>query len=115
MKRGYKLKNPDTFSILTKSPGIPDVYLSYQYKGKDDLGRTRTIERSVCVEIETDATNASILKKNEQFSRPGMSDPIIIDMGAGFQEYKKEQLKKGVDRPTDIDWIESYIDSRLVL
>jgi hypothetical protein len=115
MKRGYKLKNPENFSLLSKTPGIPDVYISYEYKGKDDYGRTRTFEKSVCIEIETNATTASILKKNQQFHLPGMREPVIIDMGAGFEEYKKKQRERGKDHPTDIDWIESYIDSRLVL
>jgi hypothetical protein len=115
VKRGYKLKNPETFSHLFKNPGIPDVYLSYQYKGKDDYGKTRSFEKSVCIEIETDATTASILKKNEQFTRPGMKEAIIIDMGRGFEEYKKKRLTKNGDQPNEIDLIAEYIDSMLVL
>lgn len=114
VQRGYKLKNPETFSRLTKNPGIPDVYVSYEYKGKDDYGHNRTFEQSVCIEIETDATNTSILKKTEQFSRPGMRETIIIDMN-GLDEYKKKQIAKGLTRPNDISWIEAYIDSRLVI
>jgi hypothetical protein len=115
LKRGYTLKDPEIFSRLAKSPGIPDVYVSYKYKGKDDYGQNRTLEQSVCIEIETNATSASILKKSEQFTRPGMREPIIIDMGAGFEEYRKKQLSKGLTQPNEIDLIAEYIDSRLAI
>lgn len=115
LKRGYTLKDPEIFSRLAKSPGIPDVYISYKYKGKDDYNQTKTFEQSVCIEIETDATSASILKKNEQFTRPGMHEPIIIDMGRGFDDYKKKRLAKGLNQPSEIDLIAEYIDNRLVL
>jgi hypothetical protein len=115
MRRGYTLKNPEGFSRLAKSPGIPDVYIAYQYKGKNDYGRTISLEKSVCIEIEMNPTSTSILKKNEQFSRPGMREPIIIDMGKEFKEYKDKETAKGNTQPDDIAWIEAYIDRRLVL
>lgn len=114
-KRGYELKNPVGFSTMNKCPGIPDIYIAYQYKGKDDYGKTRTFRKNVCIEIETDATPANILKKNEQFTRPGTDPPIIIDMGKGFDEYKSRMKAKGIDQPNDIEWIAQYIESRLVL
>jgi hypothetical protein len=114
-KRGYTLKNPEAFSRLAKSPGIPDVYLSYSYKSKDGYGQLRTLEQSVCIEIETNATSTSILKKSEQFTRPGMRDPIIIDMGKKYEDYKKKRLEKGLSQLNEIDLIAEYIDHELVL
>lgn len=114
-KKGYKLKNPDAFAQMYKCPGIPDIYLEYEYKAKDDFGRTRTMRQSVCIEIETHLTKASSDKKYEQFYRPGMHEPIIIDVGTGFLEFKKKQKDKGVEYSTDIDCIAEYIENRLVL
>jgi len=42
-ERGYKLKNTEAFASLQKCPGIPDIYIEYEYKGKDDYGKLRTI------------------------------------------------------------------------
>jgi hypothetical protein len=114
-KRGYKLKNPAGFASMHKSPGIPDIFISYQYKGKDDYGQTRTLEKSLCIEIETNPTPAGNLKKAEQFTRPGVEEPIIIDMDKGFLDYKERQISKGKNLPNDIEWIADYIESRLVL
>lgn len=113
-ERGYKLKDPETFSRLTKSPGIPDVYVSYEYKGKDDYGHNRTFEKSVCIEVETNATTASILKKNEQFARPGIREPVIIDLSK-LDEYKARKIAKGITHSNDIEWIYAFIDDNLVL
>jgi hypothetical protein len=114
-KRGYKIKNPEGFASLYKTPGIPDIYISYQYKGKDDRNQTRTLEKSVCIEIETNPSEASILKKTEQFTRPGMGEPIIIDVIKGFQDYKEKQISKRKTFPNDIEWMADYIESVLIL
>jgi len=114
-ERGYRLRDPEIFSRLHKSPGIPDVYVSYSFKGKDDYGHTRTFEQAVCIEIETNATAASILMKNEQYTRPGLHTPIIIDMNKGFETWKSRQIAKGVSYSSDIDWVKQYIDNVLIL
>jgi hypothetical protein len=36
-------------------------------------------------------------------------------MGAGFEEYRKKQLSKGLTQPNEIDLIAEYIDSRLAI
>ena len=100
--------------MMYKSPGIPDIYISYQYKGKNDYNQTRTLEKSVCIEIETNPTPGSILKKTEQFTRPGVEEPIIIDMGEGYNKFRTEMVLQD-EFTNDIDCIALYIDSRLVL
>jgi hypothetical protein len=115
MKRGYKLKNPDSFAMLYKSPGMPDIYIEFEYKKKDEMNRLRIIKESVCIEIESNLTNTAYDKKVIQFTRPGMREPIIIDMGRRFEEFKKESLAEGKDYKNDILWAEAYIDDCIVL
>ncbi|OQA65211.1 MAG: hypothetical protein BWY36_01005 [Candidatus Diapherotrites archaeon ADurb.Bin253] len=100
---------------MFKSPGIPDIYVEYEYKGKDDLGRTKTFKQSVCIEIETNLTSAAEKKKMEQFTRPGIHEPIIIDMGKGYEEFKNKKKEMGVMFNNDIECIAEYIESMLVL
>lgn len=114
-ERGYKLKNTEAFATLFKSAGIPDIYIEYEYKGKDDYGQLRTIRQSVVIEIETNLTNTTEIKKTEQFSRPGMHEPIIIDVGKKLDEFKKRQKDKGKEYGNDIELIYAYLDERIVL
>jgi hypothetical protein len=113
-KRGIKMKNPDTFTKMANNPGIPDVYIEYSYKGKDDAGRTKTIVKSCCIEIETNATPESTASKNLQFTRPGMREPIIIDMGTSFEKWRDKERAKG-NEFDDIMMAYNYIDYCLTL
>jgi len=114
-KRGYKIKNPENFAAFTKSPGIPDIFISYECKAKNDYNHLVTVEKSVCIEIETDPTPANNLKKAEQFTRPGVEEPIIIDMNKGYENFKARQKEKNIDYPSDIERIAAYIEYKLVL
>jgi hypothetical protein len=112
-KRKIKTKNTEIFSNMYKSPGIPDVYAEYTEKGKDDYGRTRTITKSVCIEIETNPTPGGNEDKYAQFFRPGMREPIILDMGPGFEKYKDERRKEG-STADDLELAYAYIDRNMV-
>lgn len=114
-ERGYKLKNSEAFANMSKCPGIPDIFIEYEYKGKDEFGKTRTLRQSVCIEIETNPSNAATLKKMEQFTRPGMREPVIIDVGSGFKKFKKRQQEDGKIYDNDVDCIHDYIDEQLVI
>ena len=96
-KRKIKIKNPDTFAKMANNAGIPDIYIEYSYKGKDDAGRTKTMVKSCCIEIETNATAESIMKKNLQFTRPGMREPIILDMGKTYDKWKEAEKQNGCE------------------
>lgn len=114
-KRGYTLKNPESFSMMYKTPGIPDVYVEYKYKGKNEYDKTIDIKTSVCIEIETNMTKNACVKKAEQFTRSGMHEPIIIDMNRGFAKFKKDNISRGVNYDNDIEWAYQYIDYCIVL
>ena len=75
----------------------------------------RTIRNSVVIEIETNLTNTTEIKKNEQFLRQGMHEPIIIDVGKKLEEFKKRQKDKGKEYGNDIELIYAYLDERFVL
>jgi hypothetical protein len=114
-ERKYKLKNTEIFSSMYGCPGIPDIYIEYEYKGKDDNGKTRTLKNSVCIEIETNMTDSMNIQKCQQFTRPGMREPIIIDVGKGLDEFERKQKEKGKIYENQIDLIYAYIDWRIVL
>jgi len=114
-KRGYTLKNPESFSMMYKTPGIPDVYLEYKYKGKNEYNTTIDIKASVCIEIEMNMTKASCEKKVEQFTRSGMREPIIIDMNRGFRKFREDRESEGIKYDNDIEWAYQYIDYCMAL
>jgi hypothetical protein len=115
LKRGYTLKDTESFSRMNNYPGIPDVYVEYKIKRKNNYGQLKTYNESVCIEIETHPTTNMSLKKNMQFTRPGIREPIIIDMNTKYKRYIKSEKLRGIERGNDIDWIEAYIDSEILI
>ena len=115
VKRGYTLKDTETFSRMNHYPGLPDIYMEYKLKKKNEYGQLKTYNESVCIEIETHPTANMTEKKNFQFTRPGIRPPIIIDMNMKFKKWIKNEEDKETLKGNLIDWIEAYIDSEILI
>lgn len=69
------------------APGIPDVYFRNYWKRTDERGRRIDGHTDYCVEVETNASAESIIKKALQFEGAlSNTKCIIIDL----QRYEKK-------------------------
>lgn len=107
-KRKFVFMDPTGFAHKYKSPGIPDIYIKYKKKIKDEYG-TRKYDQYAVIEIETHANTKDTEKKVNQFRSQAQNVEMIIIPMNKFDKWKKSELSRGKDYGDDIFWFEAYM------
>lgn len=107
-KRGFTFLDSSGFAFKHKCPGIPDIYVKYPVKHKDQYG-TRNIDQYAVIEIETHANAKDTKKKIEQFESVAQNIKLCIVPMNKYDAWKEKQMSKGKDLGTDINWISEFI------
>jgi len=98
VKRGYKVLDSEVFAKKQIMPSIPDVYASTQYKFTNQYGRKTEGRKNLIIEVETNATKATVLNKWRQYveSTTGL-ELIVLDLNE-------------LDDPLDLGGLWKYVD-----
>lgn len=107
-KRGFTFLDGTGFAFKHKCPGIPDIYVKYPIKIKDEYG-TRKIDQYAIIEIETHSNNKDTQKKLEQFESTAQNIKLCIVPMNKYAGWKDKQLERGKEYGADIDWIAEFI------
>jgi len=98
--RGYVVRDPEVFAKKNITPCIPDVWADTTWKFTNQYGRKTQGRKNLIIEIETNATKASILNKWRQYveSTTGL-ELIVLDLNEVVDHYdvSVEDLWKYVD------------------
>lgn len=94
MEKEFKFLNGEWFQSKHLYPGIPDIYIEQKYKGKDDRGSRCTLTKKYVIEIETNASKASIEKKKAQFESSTVGHEMIVIPMNKMPDADKENIFK---------------------
>ncbi len=111
-KRGFTFLDGSGFAFKHKCPGIPDIYVKYPMKVKDEFG-TRRYDQYAVIEIETHANTKDTQKKISQFESQAQNVKLCIVPMNKFDAWKERQIKKGKDFESDLCWYSEFIDAWL--
>ncbi|HOK27555.1 MAG TPA: hypothetical protein PLI21_00845 [Methanomassiliicoccaceae archaeon] len=78
-ERGYYFMDPRPLKDKYMYPGIPDIYVRVNDRTPNGARIVKTWQDWI-VEVESNPSAASVLKKKRQFSGDGRTDLIIIDL-----------------------------------
>ena len=78
LERGYTFLNKKPLADKAIYPGIPDVYVRVPWRRTSERGQATRGYTDYIVEIETNPTSESVLKKQSQFTSPANHELIII-------------------------------------
>lgn len=97
-QRGYRILDSEAFAKKQIMPCVPDVFASTKYKFINNYGRKTEGRKDLIIEIETQATKASILKKWQQYveSTTGL-ELIILDLNELDDPFNLNELWKYID------------------
>jgi hypothetical protein len=78
LELGYTFLNKKPLQDKSIWPGIPDVYVRVPWRRTSERGQATHGYTDYIIEIETNPTSESILKKQSQFTSPANHELIII-------------------------------------
>lgn len=78
LELGYTFLNKKPLQDKAIYPGIPDVYVRVPWRRTSERGQATRGYTDYIIEIETNPTSESILKKQSQFASPANHELIII-------------------------------------
>ena len=78
LELGYTFLNKKPLQDKAIYPGIPDVYVRVPWRRTSERGQATRGYTDYIIEIETNPTSESILKKQSQFTSPANHELIII-------------------------------------
>jgi hypothetical protein len=96
--RGYRILDSEAFAKKEICPAIPDVFASTEYHYTDNYGRKTQGRKNLIIEIETDASKQSVLKKWRQYveSSTGL-ELIVLDLNEVTDPFNLSRLWKYVN------------------
>ncbi len=100
-ERGYRELDHEALARKQLYPGIPDLYIEAKIRRTNERGQASHDWTRYIIEIETDATAASIRKKTAQF-----------DTSLAGHEMLPINLRKCKD-PKDIDELRKFLEEWL--
>lgn len=107
-KKKFTFLDPAGFAHKYKSPGIPDIYIKYRKKIKDEFG-TRKFDQYAVIEIETHANAKDTDKKINQFRSLAQNVEMIIIPMNKFEKWRESEKVCGRDYGGDINWVKEYM------
>lgn len=107
-KRGFDFLDASGFAYKYKCPGIPDIYVKYQRKIKDEYG-TRRFDQYAVIEIETHANSKDTEKKIAQFESAAQGVEMHIVPMNKYSKWRDSQVELKKDYGSEIDWIHAFI------